>query len=700
MPCEKEIEMENKYDKFGHRLLLSLSVSAFFVYTFLLYAPLKLYIENKDVLWFNFDATLTVSLIISAIALVIITLFVAIPKRFIHAGLSCLLFALALGLFIQGNFLNINYGSGVFDGSEIAWKDYTTYGAINSAVWAACLAMPFAFYMVFRTQLRKILIFSSLGLVLVQVVILSSITMQNAGQLDKITYESTRSGIYELSDDDNTLVFVLDSFDESYLDKIKEDFPNYEKQLSGFVEYDNALASGSGASVALPSLLTGEIYTKQTSYNSYLKSIWGDNTVYSLLSENGVDTRIYAQTEYFGPHAKDDIKNIIDYMDTSGAYASMTKTIYKYAAYTYAPHYLKQYFWLDLDTISTYKSKNAYSLNDAKFYSDYVRAEGFTYSDTYDKAVRIYNLDGARSPYTLTKNTIKSINGTTLDEQIYGCFNCLFTMLDDLKENGVYDNSTIIITANIGNKDLTQHPLLLVKEKSKTEGYEISHAPLSLFDLAPTLVSTVSEDYSEFGSGKTFFDFESDAKRTRYFYLNTGENADTRIVQYSTRSDADDVENLRHLNSFYSSTQVTDYRLGTSLTFAMDATANMYCVEGFCSTTGWRTPLAGPQAQMVIPIASIPNDAQDIHVYFEIHSVDKASGCIIYANGRQVYSGKIDKSLVSEGLNFTVPSSLIGNNNELTLSFDFTDIDNAEFDLDQNKRTKTVSFKSFKMYTQ
>ena len=50
MPCEKEIKMENKYEKFGHRLLLALSVSAFFVYTFFLYAPLKLYIENKDVL--------------------------------------------------------------------------------------------------------------------------------------------------------------------------------------------------------------------------------------------------------------------------------------------------------------------------------------------------------------------------------------------------------------------------------------------------------------------------------------------------------------------------------------------------------------------------------------------------------------------------------------------------------------------------
>ncbi len=692
--------MENKYDEFGHRLALSVSVSIFFVYTLLLYAPLKLYIENKDVLWFNFDATLTVALIISAVALVIITLICTIPKRFIHAGLCCLIFALALGLFIQGNFLNIDYGSGVFDGSEIAWKDYTTYGAINSAVWAACLAMPFAFYMVFRKEWRKILMFSSLGLVLVQVVILSSIAIQNSGTLNKVTYEVTRSGIYELSEEDNTIVFVLDSFDQEYLEQIKKDFPNYEEQLSGFTEYNNALATGSGASVALPSLLTGEIYTKDTTYSSYLDDIWEDNTVYSILSENGVDTRIFAQTEYFSADAKDDIENIVDYMDTYGAYSSMTKTIYKYAAYTYAPHYLKQYFWLDLDTISSYKSKNAYTLNDAKFYSDYVRAEGFTYSDSYDNAVRIYNLDGARSPYTLTKSTIKSINGSTLNDQIYGCFNCLFSMLDDLKSNDAYENATIIITANIGNKNLNQNPLLLVKESGKSEGYKISNAPLSLFDFAPTLLSSVSDDYSSYGSGKTFFDFEDDATRTRYFYLNTGENADTRIEQYSTRSDAKDTNNLRLLNSFYSSTKVTNYRLGTSRTFAMDATANMYCVEGFLSTTGWRTPLAGSQAQMVIPISSIPSDAQDIHAYFEIHSVDTPSDCIIYANGRQVYSGTINKSVVNEGLNFTVPSSIIGNDNTVTLSFKFIDIDDSEMDLELSKRTKTVSFKSFKMYTQ
>ncbi|MBR2715727.1 MAG: hypothetical protein IKB73_05960 [Ruminococcus sp.] len=692
--------MENKNERFWHRVALGSSVSFFLVYTFFLYGPLKLYIENKDTLWFSFDATLIVTLIISVVGFLVITLITSLPKRIIHAGLCCLVFALALGLFIQGNFLNIDYGSGVLDGSEIAWKDYTTYGAINCAVWAACLAFPFAFFMVFRLQWRRILMFSSLGLILVQSVILGSLIVQNQGTLNKTTYEVTREGIYELSEDDNTIVFVLDSFDENYFDKIKKDFPDYKKKLDGFTEYDNALSTASGASVALPSLLTGDVYTKKTSYSDYLDSLWHEDNVYSMLSKEGVDTRVFAQTEYFTSDAKGDIKNIVDYMDSQGAYISLIKTLYKYTAYNYSPHYLKQYFWMDLNTISSYKSKNIYSLNDAKLYSDYVRNEGFSYTDEYKNSVRIYNLVGARSPYTLTKNTIKSINGTTLDDQIYGCFNCLFAMIDDLKENGVYENANIIITANIGNKGLTQHPILLVKQSGNREGYEVSSAAVSLFDFAPTLASYHTDNYSAYGSGKTFIDFSNDANRTRYFYLNTGENNETRIEQYSTRGNADDVDSMNLLDKFYSTDVITDYRMGTSLTFTMDASANMYSTEGFCSTTGWRTPVAGPSAQMRIPIASIDSNAEDIHVFLGVHSVDKVSNCVIYANGKSVFSAKISKSFEKDGINFTVPTSLIDDNNVLTLDFEFTDISNDELELDTNKRTKVISLESFKMYTQ
>ena len=517
--------MENKYDKLPHRLALSVSVSFFFVFTFLFYGPVKLYVENKDILWFNFSSTLMIASIIATVVFLLVTLLTTLTKRTIHAGLCCLIFAFALGLFIQGNFLDINYGSGVLDGSEINWKDYTTYGAINAAIWSACLAMPFAFFMVFRTQWRKVLIFTSIALITVEVVILSVLLIRNSNNLHKITYEVTREGIYELSEDENTIVFLLDSFDEEYFDIIKETYPDYKEKLSGFTEYKNAMATASAKSIAMPSALTGNQYTRQSGYQHYINSIWKGETVYKNLQENGVDTRIYAPTEYFSADAKNDIDNLVDYMDGAGAYKSVISTMYKYTAYTYMPHYFKKHFWLDLNTISSYKSNNSYTLNDAKFYSDYVRAEGFTYSDNYKKAVRIYNLDGANAPYNLTKNTIKNIKGTSLEEQVTGCFNCLFTMIDDLKANDKYKNATIIITANTGNKNMKQHPVLLIKEKGEDTGFKESSAPLSSFDLAPTLMSIVSDDYDSYGSGSTYFDFKKNDDRTRKFYYNTNKTS-------------------------------------------------------------------------------------------------------------------------------------------------------------------------------
>lgn len=693
--------MNDKYNKLPHRLALSASISLFFVFTFLLYAPLRIYIENKDTLWFNFDATLKVSLIISAVGLLISLLMTVVPKKIIHVGMCCLLFALALGLFVQGNYMNIDYGSGVLDGSEIAWKDYTTYGALTSAVWAACLAFPFALFMVFRNNWRRVLMVISLGLVIAQGVNLAVMLNDNSGSLNKITYEVTTDGIYELSEDENTIVFVLDSFDDEYLSKIKKSYPDYKERLSGFTEYSNTLATGSGASLALPSLLTGEVYTRDESYTEYIDHIWSGDTVYSKLNDNGVDTRVFAQTEYFGDNANNYINNIIDHTDGLSASLSMTKTLYKYACYTYAPHYLKEYFWLDLDTITRYRSSNAYTLNDAKFYSDYVTQGGYAYTDEYSNAVRIYNLNGARGPYLLTKNTIKSSNTTSLNEQVMGCFNCLFTMIDDLKENGVYENANIIITANVGNKNLTQHPVLLIKRQGESEGYSISNAPVSNFDFAPTLASLVTDEYGLYGSGRTYFRAQEDTNRVRTFYLNTGENSDIRIDKYMTYSKATDMDSLTLHTSYYANdSEPEKYKLGTSLSFEMDATANAYCTEGFCNTTGWRTSLAGPSSQMIIPVHHIPSDAEDVHVFIGIHSIDKPSKCTIYANGRQVFSAKINETFVSSGLNFTVPTSAISDDNTILLEFNFSGISENEYELDTNKRTKTISFDTFKMYTQ
>jgi len=64
------------------------------------------------------------------------------------------------------------------------------------------------------------------------------------------------------------------------------------------------------------------------------------------------------------------------------------------------------------------------------------------------------------------------------------------------------------------------------------------------------------------------------------------------------------------------------------------------------------------------------------------------------------FSQKITKRFKTDGLNFTIPKSAIGEDNTVTLDFVFDEISKDELELDTNKRTKTFSVQSFKMYTQ
>ena len=116
-------------------------------------------------------------------------------------------------------------------------------------------------------------------------------------------------------------------------------------------------------------------------------------------------------------------------------------------------------------------------------------------------------------------------------EQTEGEFKIILDMIRDLKQRGLYDKTRIIITADNGEEDQGQNPMLLYKDKGESKGYAISEAPISMFDLPATLASTVTKDYADYGTGKTFKDAEKmKANRERLFYRNAGSNAASRIA--------------------------------------------------------------------------------------------------------------------------------------------------------------------------
>ena len=687
--------MDDKHLKIKHRLAFGAVVSAFFCFTLLVYGPLKLYVSGNDEMWFSFRSLLTPVIVMALIGMVLGTAILSLPPGKFHKALCCLAFGVGLGLYIQCGFFNISYGSGVLDGSQIAWKDYTTYGAIDSAMWAACIAMPFALFMVFKRSWRHIIMVAAAFILILQIGGLAIDIYQNQSSLDKLSHEVTAEGIYELSEDDNTLVFVMSSMDSSYYESYKKAHPEAVKELEGFTEYENAVATGVDSMVSFPSMLTGEVYKKDIKYTEYIDNMWKDNSVYDLLSKNGTDVRIFCDDLYFGNGAVRKIGNVVDRAQDSDSYRIITMMIYKYTLYKSLPHYLKRFFWMNLNYYSNnYKSNNTYTAyGDDKLFGDYDANGGFTYTDRYKSAVRIYHLQGAKAPYRFDSEGKKSKSATTRDEQIEGEFGCILRMIEDLKRSGKYENARIIIAADNGAAELGQHATLLYKDKGETEGYAVSDAPVSLFDLPATLASTVTDNYSAYGTGKTFKDAEDASRnRRRYFYRSTGSNADSRIEEYMTTPSPDAQNGLRLLNSYYvNGGKVEKYKIGTELTFASDETAAIYCKSGFGHTNGWRTIISGSSAVMEIPFESVPDNIQDLHAYFNVLNVYEETRCVIYANDRKVYDGKLDSAARHNGLNFLIPAHLIGSDKLLTLRFTFPDI---------KGNTNIMALTSFKIYHQ
>ena len=678
-------------------------MALFLTMSLFVYGPLSLYITGDDRMWFSFYSLLIPVILVAAVSLLVFTFALSLPKGTLHKLFCCLVFGISLGFYLQKAFFNISYGSGVLDGSEIVWKDYTTYGAIDSAMWAACLALPFAFYMVFKKQWRHILMFTAVFFMVLQAAGLALIIYQNQDSLDRMSHEVTREGMYELSEDENTLVFVVGSMDYEYWARYQKNHSELSEELVGFTDYNNTMASGAGSMISFPAMLTGDVYKKDISYSSFIDRMWEQNNVFTLFDQSEVDARIYSDEIYFSNDASRRVKNVTSTVQDFDAYKSISDTMYKYTMYSCMPHYLKKYFWLNGSEFSSYTGNATYDpANDGKFFTDYRNNQGYSYNEEYERAVRVYYLQGAQAPYRLTSDGERSASGTTLDEVIEGSLSSVFEMIDDLKEDGKYDSAEIIITGDNGENNLCQHPMLLYKPRNSHAQYAQSEAPVTLFDLPATLASCVTDKYYPYGSGKTFKDAEKlYEERVRYFYLNAGSNADSRVEQYKSSSKASDYLHMSLQNNYYVNGGVVEnYRLGEELKFTTDETAAIYCTEGFGHTNGYRTMLRGPHGQMVIPIENVPQKDDNLHVYFDVLSLSSETQCIIEANGEEVYNRTLNPAIHSTGLNFLVPEDVIGPNGTLTLDFYFPEIPDDEMDLEANDRTIIMSFTSFKIYTQ
>lgn len=354
---------------------------------------------------------------------------------------------------------------------------------------SVCIA-PF-----FSDLWKLVLNFLSIGILVVQIITLCTLFVVT-DHSPSTECQLTNRGRFQLSQNENTIIFVLDAYDSQYFSDFIAAHPEYQETLwSDFVFYPNTVGGGIRTTLAMPQILTGQYYTSETSYPEYLETAYQTTSVYRAFHKAGYNIGIYTEGNFMSPSMSNLIMNLYAGRKPVSSYPTLAYYLYRLTACRYLPHELKKAVWMysgdfDAATDTSGGEQSPYLIDDALFYKNLVE-DGLTLQE--ENAFRLYHLFGTHQAYTLNAQAQRNLDGTSLEEQQIGVMRILETYFDQMKQLGIYDNSNIMILADHGELDRAQNPLLMVKKGQEIKGFQTSDLPVSYINLHPTWLATLNK---------------------------------------------------------------------------------------------------------------------------------------------------------------------------------------------------------------
>lgn len=582
---------------------------------------------------------------------------------------SALLFGFALALYIQGNFISTDYGT--LDGDSIDWSQYTGTALWNTALWLICIITPMICTCIKPKIGKAILTYGSLILIAIQIIAVGILGFTTKAPESDMTL--TYNSAFELSQNENTIVFILDAYDSAVFSDFIDTHPEYcDTLLRDFVYYPDTVGGATRTEFALPYILTGLHYQEGESYKEYINRGFSDTALYSALREQNYTIGLYTNSQYVSSSEIGTVVNLEENNMKVGSYPILTYYLYRFAAFRYFPHLLKEHVWMysgdfNLAAEADVTEDSSYTIDDVRFYT--ALSEQQLSAEQEKNAFRLYHLMGAHAPYTLNALAERVSEGTSQDEQLQGLMTILETYFSQMKALGIYDNANIIIMADHGNTGVEQNPLFLLKCGNKITEYTVNPLPVSYANLHPTLLSLIGADTDE----KTIFDLTENDNQSRYFYQKIGENNQLFLREYAVEGFAGDPASVRSTGveiPLYGSdaTDGSSYILGTELYFDNRATALPYMKSGFSSNEPTHTWADSDRSVLAIPFEEPPNGdlIADFSLYSLIQTPQRVS---VYINDVLLGHYRID----GKKLCFIIPQELIAEDGILTIQFAYWD---------------------------
>lgn len=510
-------------------LLSIFPVISFWTILMVLYLPNELYLNNVSDMEVPYGTFIIALLLGSIICLAVYLIgYVLLLTGFCTEGQLCLVnrifFAFTLAEYVQGLLLNGKMNK--MDGMRQKWSTADSMG--NLFFWfLLILIIVFLPYFI-KKNIDKIY---SASCIYISMILLASWGYMGivSPKEAKEHFELTDEGRLELSPEHNVLVFVLDWFDWQIADRIFENDPGFGEPLNDFTWYKNSSSCYAFTAFSIPYLLTNVEWQYDMGRAEYRDYAYENTDFLADIAEQNLDIGVYTYSYYLTEDVEGIVHNYTIKEKQDWNYLSIVRKMVGCSKYKSYPFLLKDKYWYYVDSrfFMEMKKDNTLAFNpgdDDQFY-DALLTEGIQINEGYDGAYRFYHLVGAHPPFEPDMFT----KGKK-------CLEIVYEYLEQLKNKGLYDDATIIITADHGQNYLdfeieniiesydledASSPILFVKKAGQRNetGPELSTAPVSHSEFAATVMEAVAGSENDYGD--TFSDI-TDENRERYFVYKSG----------------------------------------------------------------------------------------------------------------------------------------------------------------------------------
>lgn len=548
-------------DKRGYwkRFLVALPVMLCLCFTVLFFGPVEITASSADSLVFGLADTALVTGIFSFAVVIVSSFLLAALRGRIFNYTASVIFAATLGSYIQGNFLSGRMGA--LTGDAIAWQEYTGAMLGNLAVWViVLLAVFFLLYLNKKIWTNALQLISCL-LVVMQLAGLGSIlaSQQNGETPEKEVYLSDRE-ITDFSKNKNVLVFLLDRLDYDYIEQVLAQDPGFFDRLDGFTSYTNAIAEFARTRPGASFMLSGfEEGAYRMPAEEYFEKQWtaGGRNLLADLNAAGFTVDLYGDTLGMigsGQGFEQYVSNLST-VEEKLNYVRLLKNVLNLSFYRYAPQVMRPFFWCYTDDVNRglYPESGRYEIDEAKY------APRFSQLQLTDqKYFKFYHFNGPHPPYTLNEDGTRTA-GTETDavRQTKGCFRILYGIFDQMKAEGIYEDSTILILADHGSAVSDHEPVTkattigLFYKPAGASGEKLAYsgAPVSHKNIPATVMKAAGADYAAYGT--PLDEVAEDAQVVRHFYKSVmAGDHENEVYVYDITGDARVFENWKVSHTF------------------------------------------------------------------------------------------------------------------------------------------------------